>query len=255
MGVVRVEKNKNFTVMSNFHLRDKTLTWKAKGLLSTMLSLPEEWDYSIAGLVTLSEGGATAVRTALVELEEHKYLTRRSLRKNGKIVDWEYTVYETPHDGKPVVDFPQLEKPQLENQVVENRTQINTKKTSTKKRSTKEVKNNNAAVRQNSDIEIEFENLWTLYPRKQGKSKAFAVYTKLRKANPELYKQVEDGIIAYKAYIKANKTSAEYIKHGSTWFNGKCWEDDYTTGGNPDGSDARPDATAEYDWENIGINL
>lgn len=122
MGVIRVEKNKNFTVMSNYHFKDKSLSWKAKGVLSLMLSLPEDWDYSITGLATLSTDGVTATRTAVQELEKCGYLTRTPVREKGKIIDWDYVVYEYPH----------MEEPPLENLTVENLTidftpQLNTK--------------------------------------------------------------------------------------------------------------------------------
>lgn len=120
MGIVRIEKSSNYTVMSNYHLRDKSLSLKAKGLMSLMLSLPDDWDYSIAGLVAIVSEGETAVRGAITELVNNKYLTRERVYENGKIVDWNYTLYEMPTDiGLPV------ENQQLENLVLENQAQIN----------------------------------------------------------------------------------------------------------------------------------
>ena len=86
-----------------------------------------------------------------------------------------------------------------------------------------------------SVIDQEFDNLWTLYPRKQGKANALKAYTKARKGKPEIYQQVEAGIKAYVAYIKANGTDPRYIKQGSTWFNQRAWEDDYATTAVPSG--------------------
>lgn len=122
MPTIRVEKNSNYTVMSNYHFMDKRLSWKLKGMLSTMLSLPNDWDYSIAGLTSLSEDGDSATRSGLKELEKYGYLVRKPIREKGKIVDWEYTVFE-----KPLVENPQLVIPQ-----VENETQYNTKEQNTK---------------------------------------------------------------------------------------------------------------------------
>ena len=119
----RVEKNKNYTVLSNHHFRDKNLSLKAKGLLSLMLSLPDDWDYSINGLVKLSSDGEASVRTALSELEKNKYLFRKRIYKDGKIVDWEYIIYENPL---------QQENLDVENQQVENQGQLNTKEQNTK---------------------------------------------------------------------------------------------------------------------------
>lgn len=95
--VFRVERTKNFTVMSNHHLKDKALTLKAKGLLSIMLSLPDEWNYNLKGLATLSRDGLDSVRSALKELEHHAYVERHRIRdENGCYSDVEYIVREVP---------------------------------------------------------------------------------------------------------------------------------------------------------------
>lgn len=129
MAVFRVDRNKNYTHMANYHFYDKSLSWKAKGILSNMLSLPDTWDYSLAGLVTLANDGMDSTRTAIKELEEHGYLIRRPIRENGKIIDWEYLIFEKPTQPdaeKPVVENPQVEKPDMENPM-----QLNTKESST----------------------------------------------------------------------------------------------------------------------------
>ena len=133
MAVFRIEKNKNYTSMANYHFYDKSLSWKAKGILSNMLSLPEDWDYSLAGLSTLSSDGMSATRSAIKELEEHGYLIRKPIRRDGKIADWEYLIFEKP----------QAENLLVENQQIENRTQLNTnilnnKELNTNESSTKE---------------------------------------------------------------------------------------------------------------------
>lgn len=211
MAVFRVEKNKNYTNMSNYHFCDKTLSWKAKGILSNMLSLPEDWDYSLAGLTTLSSDGMSATRSAIKELEEHGYLIRRPIRKDGRIADWEYVIFEHPQQAEQ-----QFEKQVVENQHIENNTQLNTNKSNTNKSNTKEINN----------IPTEFETLWKLYPRKLGKPKALKAYEKARKKGVT-FEKVEQGLKAYCKQIEAQKTATEYIKHGSTWFNGECWNDEY----------------------------
>ena len=140
MATFRIEKNKNYTTMSNYHFLDKTLSWKAKGILSNMLSLSDNWDYSMAGLAALASDGTSATRSALKELEEHGYLIRRPVRENGRIVDWEYLIFENPEMSKQFRDNPQTEKPVVENQQVENKPQLNTKESNTKKSNTKEKK-------------------------------------------------------------------------------------------------------------------
>lgn len=98
--VFRVKKNGNFTVMSNNHLKDRRLSYKAKGLLSVILSLPPEWDYTVKGLSMLSSDGTSSVDTALKELEKYGYLSRRRLRDElGRMSRSEYLVYENPSEN------------------------------------------------------------------------------------------------------------------------------------------------------------
>ena len=112
MAVFRVEKNHNYTVMSNYHLRDTALTLKAIGLLSKMLSLTDEWDYTTRGLAAICKEGVDAIGAALKELELHGYLVRRQLRDSrGRITDTEYTIYESPHPPLPDTAEPYTEKP------------------------------------------------------------------------------------------------------------------------------------------------
>ena len=106
--IIKVNRTSAYTVMSNYHLRDKRLSLKAKGLLSLMLSLPSDWDYSVAGLVALSTEGQTAIESALKELQDNGYVFVVKLfpdqTKNGRI-DYEYNIYEKP------VTMPQNDEP------------------------------------------------------------------------------------------------------------------------------------------------
>ena len=129
MAVFRVERNRGYTVMSNHHLRNKELSLKAKGLLSQMLSLPEDWDYTLAGLSLINKESIDAIRTAIWELEKAGYITRRQGRdERGKMTAIEYTIYEQPQppeldspilenptSAKPSLDFPTTGKPTTEN--------------------------------------------------------------------------------------------------------------------------------------------
>jgi hypothetical protein len=125
MAVFRVERNKGYTVMSNHHLRNKELTLKAKGLLSQMLSLPEDWDYTLAGLSYINRESIDAIRTAIWELEKAGYITRRQGRDGkGKMTAIEYTIYEQPQHP-PELDCPILENPTADNPVLENPTTDN----------------------------------------------------------------------------------------------------------------------------------
>ena len=129
MAVFRVERNTGYTVMSNHHLRNKELTLKAKGLLSQMLSLPEDWDYTLAGLSHINRESIDAIRTAVWELEKAGYITRRQGRdEKGKMTAIEYTIYEQPQPPelvKPILENPTAGNPILENPTTGNPTSEN----------------------------------------------------------------------------------------------------------------------------------
>ena len=144
MSVFRVEKNKGYTVMSNHHLRNHTLSLKAKGLLSQMLSLPEDWDYTLQGLAQINKESIDAIREAVRELERAGYIERsRERDERGCLRGTVYTIYEQPHteptsdepaQALPTLDNPTLEKPMLEKPTLENPTQLITKSTKKRKR-------------------------------------------------------------------------------------------------------------------------
>lgn len=141
MAVFRVEKNRGYTVMSNFHLKDTSLTLKAKGLLSMMLSLPDEWNYTTRGLAAICKEGVDSISSTLRELEKQGYIIRNQLRDSkGRISDTEYIIYEhpqhnpdatepdtnIPHTEKPYMDNPDMDKPYLENPAQLNTNRLNT---------------------------------------------------------------------------------------------------------------------------------
>ncbi len=102
--VFRINKTKNYTVMSNYHLQDKELSFKAKGLLSCMLSLPDDWNYSVRGLASISKEGIKAINSILKELEENYYLKRERKQENNGRFYYEYNIYETPYTQKGITD-------------------------------------------------------------------------------------------------------------------------------------------------------
>lgn len=104
MSVFRVNKTSNYTVMSNHHLRDKNLSFKAKGLLSFMLSLPDTWDYSMNGLCKVSKENIKAIRSTLHELEEFGYLIRNRVQNEKGRFSYDYIIYEYPYDHYPHTD-------------------------------------------------------------------------------------------------------------------------------------------------------
>ena len=134
MAVFRVEKTRDYTVMANHHLRNTALSLKAKGLLSLMLSLPDDWDYTLKGLARICRDGVDSIAAAVNELEEAGYIVRQRVRDNkGRVGEMEYTILERPNDStSPKRDFPIQENPVQENPAQEKpeqekRPQLNTK--------------------------------------------------------------------------------------------------------------------------------
>ena len=160
MSVFRVEKTKGYTVMSNHHLRNHALSLKAKGLLSQMLSLPDDWDYSLKGLTTGCRDGIDSVRSAVHELEDGGYLCRSKVRDaRGRIIDYNYEVFELPQKERiekrpaPVPNSPSSENPMSGFPTLENPTQQNTNKQNTKKVDTK------ASVKKENAKKVETKNI------------------------------------------------------------------------------------------------
>ena len=147
MGVFRIEKTGNYTVMSNYHFKDKSISLKAKGLLSQMLSLPDEWDYTLGGLASINKEGKDAIRSAINELENAGYVYRRqSYDSKGQFSHNEYFVFEYPDDIEkhiippmsqiPSSENPSSDNPSTDNPQTENPTQLNTYKSITNKENT-----------------------------------------------------------------------------------------------------------------------
>ena len=133
MAVFRIEKTRDYTVMSNYHLRDMSLSLKAKGLLSLMLSLPENWDYTMKGLARICKDGIDSISGGIRELEAHGYLIRSRVRSaNGQLGSIEYTILEqpkapSPTQEKPIRENPVQANPMLDAPIQENPAQLNTK--------------------------------------------------------------------------------------------------------------------------------
>ena len=156
MAVYRVERTKDYTVMSNYHLKDTALSLKAKGLLSMFLSFPDDWNYTTRGLASICKEGVEAIGNTIKELEKAGYIVRRQLRgANGRITDTEYVIYEKPQPPEPkdanpdtppdtgIPDTtspdtgnPDMVEPDMAAPYMENPAQLNTKKSITKKSNT-----------------------------------------------------------------------------------------------------------------------
>lgn len=238
MAILRKNNKQQFTSLPQSIFRDKRLSLKDVGLLVSMLSLPDDWEFSENGLEAIFEhDGQASIRTGLKSLEKNGYLKRVRERdkQTGKITACNWYLYDYPHFEKP-----HLENPNVDNPSWGNPPQSITKESITKESTTKESKNNKSADALPSidaaSLEAEFDILWRLYPRKEGKSNALKDYIKARKdkKNPATMEEVQRGIERYVKYITAQKTERRFVKQGSTWFHQRCWEDEYQ-GGNING--------------------
>lgn len=209
------EKLKDFTIIRNSIFKDTSLSAKAKGVACQLLSLPPTWDYSVRGLVTRFSDGEASIRSALSELEEAGYLRREQNREEGKFGKSVYIITDMLKSEKPCVENPLAEIP-----MAGNHAQYNTNKSNTKELTTKRISI--------SEYEKEFDALWELYPRKQGKKKALEHYIKARK-DGTTYEEVEQGIFAYARLCRVEQREDRYIKHASTFFSQRAWLDDFTT--------------------------
>ena len=183
MAVFRVERTRDYTVMSNHHLKNAELSLKAKGLLSTILSLPENWNYTTRGLASISKDGVDSVGKALKELEQAGYIIRRQLRdKNGRITDTEYIIYENPRNSggpKPNTEYPDTDNPDMVKPDTDNPAQLSTKEINIQKPNTNlstthsffqampEEGRNGDTVRDRIKNQIEYDCMAQRYSRKQ----------------------------------------------------------------------------------------
>ena len=173
--VIRINKTKNYVVMSNEHLQRKDMSLKAKGLLSLMLSLPEEWIYSIDGLCSLCMENETAIKSALNELKEHGYLTVKKVMpttENGGRISYEYNIYELPQEIQGI-EKQGVENLHLEIQGVENQPYINNKIINNKRQNIKDKKEKEEKEKTINDIIAE---------QKEELQEPLREYVKMRKA-------------------------------------------------------------------------
>ena len=213
MAVFRVERNTGYTVMSNHHLRNKELSLKAKGLLSQMLSLPEDWDYTLAGLSHINREKIDAIREAVKELEKAGYIVRsRERDEKGRLRGADYVIYEQPQPREPeaatsggqppILDLPTLENPTLDNPTLEKPTQ----KKPTLENPTqlnKDIQKTNLPKKEKSNIDLSSTDsipIHSLNPLPYGEDEA---------AQPPERKRTERND-AYRVYEEIIKDNIEY---------------------------------------------
>lgn len=255
MGVIRVPHNENFTTMSNYHLRDKQLSLRAVGLMSKMLSLPDDWDYTVSGLASICREGREAVRKVLQELETAGYLEREQSRGGtGTFAGYDYTLHEmpravedagtyeeadrpaplpgkpgdgeaplpkNPEPGNPVPGFP----PQLstDNQGKNNTPPIVPQNQPPAREQGKRKKRRREAKAAPDWKPERFAAFWSAYPRGESKQAAIAAWDALKPDEELLHVMAR----ALKRQMQSKAWQDDIgIPYASTWINGRRWEDE-----------------------------
>ena len=243
----RKRKKNGFTQIANTLLEDSRLSWKAKALLCYLLSRPDNWKINKTDIQNRAIDGRESMQSGLNELKEIGYLhIYRNKLENGQFDGWIWEYDDIPFDcerqenrttenpqeigenmqessssGNPTFGEHDYQETRLYNNTEFNNTNYN----NTKSKELKDIKTNSA------QIEAEFEQLWKIYPRKEGKKKAFDSFKKARKVKKVPYETVENGLYRYVRHLEQQETDEQFIMHGSTWFNQEKWQDEYITTG------------------------
>ncbi len=210
MAIYRVNKTKNYTTIGNYHLREKEMSLKAKGLLTLFLSLPDDWNFSAKGITSLTKESINTINKIMNELEEFGYLKRTRIYKDGRVIEWRYDIYEKSQkklDHKNV----DLENVDLKNcDDYKYTKQLNTKQLNTNKL--------------NKEIYKErFLKFYELYPKKVKKKDTEKWFLK-NKPDEELFNKIMEGL---KKHLKSKQwKDKQYIPYPTTWLNGERWNDE-----------------------------
>lgn len=223
MSVYRRHKETNFTCIDNHLFNDKTLSMKAKGLLAQILSLPDDWKYSVNGLASLFSDGRDAVNGAINELIKHGYITRTKIvNELGTFDGYRYDIYEKPQteNGK-VADNPFTEEPFTEEPFTDNSTLSNTNISNTNILNTKELDISPISPAENR--KLLFKQFWDAYPpceRKvnyEGCEKLFVKIKNLEQIFPDIMASLE----IWK--VRWSKDDFKYVPTTHKWINQKYW--------------------------------
>lgn len=223
---VRVEKNRNYTTIHNEFLKRKDLSWKAKGIMTYLLSLPDDWVVNLDEIKRNATDGESSFRSGWKELVSAGYASRQPVRdqKTKKIEYWETVIKESvSKDKSHNVENHNVGIHQVVNHKVDNRELLSTKELSTNKPSTN-IQKERQSSGDDLSIRQRFENIWKYYPNKQGKKPAFSSYKTALK-NGTTDDEITQGLENYKKHLEMNtwKNAAQ----GSTWFKQNRWEDEY----------------------------
>ena len=225
MAILRNASRGKYTVLNNGIFRDENLSAKSLGILAKMLSLPDNWEFSVTGLCSIfKKDGIDSIRNGLKELEQNGYLVRSRVRdESGKLTSAEWTVSDKPMLGNPMLENPMLENPMLENPMLENRTQYNTKEFITKEFITKDIPP--ISPKGKTDCSDLFNQFWDSYPKHIAKQSAVKAFEKL-KPDEKLLEAMLKAIESQKESKQWEKDGGAFIPYPATWLNQRRWEDE-----------------------------
>lgn len=215
-------KSDKFVTIPNLFLQDIELTCKAKGVLSMILAFPDNWNFSIKGMVAVIKEGESALRSAISELKDKGYCVMKDYRKGGRFVKWIYIFSgeKIAENDISFKDFPFLEKPLVENPQMENQAQINIYKGNNKEINKKRLSNDNQKVP--DDL---FEKFWEAYDNKRSKEPAMKAWKRLTK------EEKEAAIKRIPEYKEDCRLHERQMKYPATYLNQKTWQDDFDCDG------------------------
>lgn len=229
-SIITVKRRTGFTVLHNSTLRDRRLSLKTRAILAIMVSMPDDWDYTVSGLAAVCGAGKDAIRSALRELEDNGYLTRVQLHDDaGHFSRNEYIVTDEPTGGgdiplseNPLTGEPLTDEPLTGNPTQQNKDCTNTPYSPPKGDGASPVKK---CPKREPDWDM-FERFWKVYPRKQDKERARRAW---RKINPDLAlcRIMSAALEQDKQSEKWQEDGGKYIPYPSSWLNGRRWEDEH----------------------------
>ena len=228
MAILRKHNKEQFTSIPQEIFRDERLSLKDIGLLVSMLSLPDNWNFSENGLETIFKNdGQSSIRAGLKKLEQAGYLKRERTRDktSGRMSAVNWYLYESPQCENPQVENPQVEKPPVENPHLDNPHLDNPRlenppQSNTKQSTTKESKTKKPNTHANG-----FEEFWTVYPKKRAKEDARRAWNKL-KPDEDLQKTIIQAVNTQKRSKDWTKDGGQFIPYPASWLNGRRWEDE-----------------------------
>ena len=237
------QKSKQYVTISNEVMRDKDLSLKAKGLYALVMSLPDDWDFTLKGICAISKENYTAVNSAIKELIEAGYCTREQARADGRITGYDYIFYDSKN-GSPCLGFLNMENQNQYNNSINNSLNNNINPIlNTNRKNKKSISNDIQKVEEETGLS--FNDFYKLYPLKKSRQQAEKSWNRLSKADRQA------AIDKLQAYIDDCRIEKRSFKHPSTYLNQRTWEDDFTTHSKVSFYDALPtDSEQEKKFKN-----